>query len=242
MIKNSKILVVSAHAGDYVWRSGGTIAHYLKAGAEVKVICLSFGIRGESNDLWKVEGQNSENVKKTRKDETMKAANILGLKGNIEFWDLKDYFMDLNEKIYDRMLLTIRKERPNIVITHDKYDVLNPDHNHVSEMVYNCCIMSNSSGVTVDGTKVTKQMKIFGFEPHQTELCNFKPGSFVDITDVYEQKVEAMECFQAQKHLIKYYTDRAFLRGNHARRLSGNQNIKYAECFANFFPIVGNEL
>ena len=47
MIEGKKVLVVSAHAADYVWRAGGTIAKYIKHGAEVHVVVLSFGIRGE---------------------------------------------------------------------------------------------------------------------------------------------------------------------------------------------------
>ena len=35
MIAGKKMLVVSAHAADYVWRSGGTIAKYIKEGAVV---------------------------------------------------------------------------------------------------------------------------------------------------------------------------------------------------------------
>ena len=53
MIKDKKVLVVSAHAADYVWRSGGTIAKYIKHGAEVHVVVLSFGIRGESAAQWR---------------------------------------------------------------------------------------------------------------------------------------------------------------------------------------------
>ena len=30
MINGKKMLVVSAHAADYVWRAGGTIAKYIK--------------------------------------------------------------------------------------------------------------------------------------------------------------------------------------------------------------------
>ena len=51
MIEGKKVLVVSAHAADYVWRAGGTIAKYIKHGAQVHVVVLSFGVRGESNDL-----------------------------------------------------------------------------------------------------------------------------------------------------------------------------------------------
>ena len=63
MINGKKMLVVSAHAADYVWRAGGTIAKYIKHGAEVHLVVLSFGGRGESNDLWKQPGFYAGNIK-----------------------------------------------------------------------------------------------------------------------------------------------------------------------------------
>ncbi|MDO4483747.1 MAG: PIG-L deacetylase family protein [Clostridia bacterium] len=245
MIEGKKVLVVSAHAADYVWRAGGVIAKYIKHGADVHVVVLSFGIRGESNDLWKKEGATAESVKAERLAETTAAAEILGIK-NIEFWDLPDYPMApaLDENVRERLIRKIREVRPDIILTHDKMgeDVLNPDHNAVSRFVFECSIQSNSNGVRIEGTKTTKQMRLFGFEPHQTELSKFVPGELVDISEVYEQKVAAMKCFKAQNHLIEYYTERAFLRGNHLRRISGNQTYKYGECFSNFFPVAGEEL
>ena len=118
MIKGKKVLVVSAHAADYVWRSGGTIAKYIKHGAEVHVVVLSFGIRGESAAQWKKEGATYESVKENRLEETTKAAEILGIK-NIEFWDLPDYPMTpyLTEEIRERMIIKIRSVRPDIIIT-----------------------------------------------------------------------------------------------------------------------------
>jgi 4-oxalomesaconate hydratase len=241
VIKDKKLLVVSAHAADYVWRAGGTVAKYLQNGASVKVVVMSYGVRGESNDLWKQEGATAESVKTARAAETNAAAKILGV-SDIEFWDMEDYPLVFTTALEDRMVRVMRAFQPDIIITHDKFDVLNPDHNQASDFVFRCSIMSNSSGVRIDGTKATKQMRLFGFEPHQTELSRFVPGSFIDITPSYDQKVEAMKCFKAQGHLIEYYTQRAFLRGNHARRISGNNAYKYAESFANFFPVVGEEL
>lgn len=241
MIQGKKLLVISAHAADYVWRSGGTIAKYVKEGAEVHVIVLSFGVRGESNDLWKKPDASAESVKATRKSETMEAAAILGVK-NIEFWDLEDYPLAVTRELEERMVRKIREVAPDYIITHDKFDVLNPDHNAVSDLTFRCSVMSNSDGVRIEGTKTTRQMQLFGFEPHQTELSHYVPGMFVDITDTYEQKVAAMKCFKAQSHLIEYYTQRAFMRGNHARRLSGCQDYKYAESFSRFFPVVSAEL
>ena len=66
MIEGKKMLVVSAHAADYVWRAGGTIAKYIKNGADVHLVILSFGGRGESNDLWKQPDATAESVKAIR--------------------------------------------------------------------------------------------------------------------------------------------------------------------------------
>jgi 4-oxalomesaconate hydratase len=108
MIAGKSMLVVSAHAADYVWRSGGTIAKYIEEGAKVHVMVLSFGNRGESNDLWKQEGATAENVKSIRRDETIKAAEILGIK-EIEFWDLQDYPIELTAEHEERLVRKIRK-------------------------------------------------------------------------------------------------------------------------------------
>src|SRR5690554_2609352 len=118
------MLVVSAHAADFVWRAGGTIAKYIKNGAEVHVVVLSYGVRGESNDLWNDKNQTVENVKKIRHEESLKAAGILGVK-NIEYWDFEDYPMEINRERIDRLTLKIRQVRPDIIITHDSKDIIN---------------------------------------------------------------------------------------------------------------------
>lgn len=234
------MLVVSAHPADFVWRAGGTIAKYIEAGHNVHLIVLSYGVRGECNDLWAFPGQTVEKVKEIRDKESRKAAAIIGLK-NPEYWDYEDYPLQVDRALIDRLSLRIREIRPDIILTHDKRDVMNPDHNVVSDLTFKCSVMSNSAGVQIEETTATKQMAIYGFEPHQTELSGYVPGTFIDITSTYEKKIEAMRCFESQSHLIEYYTQRAFMRGNHARRLSGRKDIKYAESFANFFPVVGSE-
>ncbi|WP_320163705.1 PIG-L deacetylase family protein [uncultured Trichococcus sp.] len=241
MIKDKNLLVFSAHAADYVWRSGGTIAKYIENGANVTVVVMTFGVRGESNGLWKKANQTYDSVKEVRKKETANAAEILGVK-NIEYWDLVDYPIEINQELEDRVVETIRRIQPDIILTHDKKDILNPDHNNIHDLVWRASILSNSGGVITEGYPVTKQMRLFGFEPHQTEISGYVPDQFIDITDAYDKKVAAMNCFEGQHHLIEYYKQRAFMRGNHARRLSGNGAYKYAESFANFYPVVSEEL
>lgn len=235
----STMLVVSAHPADFVWRAGGTMAKYIGMGWDVHLIVLSYGIRGECNDLWKQPGQTTDSVRAIRDRESRKAAEILGIK-EPEYWDYEDYPLEITRDRVDRLTRSIREIRPDIILTHDKNDVLNPDHNIVSEFTFKCSVLSNSAGVQFEGTTATKQMAIYGFEPHQTELSGYQPTMFIDITDTYEQKISAMNCFESQAHLIEYYTQRAFMRGNHARRLSGRKDIQYAESFRHFFPSVGD--
>jgi len=240
--EKQNVLVVSAHAADYVWRAGGTIAKYILHGAKVKVVVLSCGVRGESNDLWNEPGQTAENVAKVRKEESMAAATCLGVT-DIEFWDYDDYYMNLesDEKI-DRLATLIREFKPYHIITHGDLDLLNPDHDAVNKYVFKASVLAISNGVRLGDTKTSKQTRIFGFEPHQTEICNFKPEVIIDITETMEMKKNAMNCFKAQGHLIEYYAMRAFTRGNHARRLSGNNTYKFAEAFTRRFPYVGEWL
>jgi 4-oxalomesaconate hydratase len=236
------VLVVSAHSADYVWRAGGTIAKYILHGAKVKVVILSYGVRGESNDLWNEPGQTKENVERIRNEETLAAAACLGVT-DIEFWDYDDYYMELEDPAkVDHLASLIRTFNPYHIITHGDLDLLNPDHDAVNKFVFKATVLAISNGVQLEGTKTSKQTRIFGFEPHQSEICDFKPEVIIDITETIEMKKKAMNCFKAQGHLIEYYGYKAFIRGNHARRLSGNQNYKWAESFTRRFPYVGEWL
>ncbi|MFJ7970232.1 PIG-L deacetylase family protein [Psychrobacillus sp. NPDC096389] len=238
---SSKVLVVSAHAADFVWRAGGTIASYIDQGADLHLVVLSYGARGESNDLWNIENQTLEQVKKIRDEEMHAAATELGVR-NIEMWDFEDYHMFIDDERMFKLTKKIREVAPEIIISHGPKDAFNPDHETVHKYVFDAAVLSTSNGVRIEGTKTAKQAKIFCFEPHQPEISDFEVDVIVDITNAFEKKVKAMNCFKAQKHLIDYYGWKAQLRGNHARRCSGNNAFKQAEAFSRVFPLVNGEL
>jgi len=78
------LLVVSAHAGDFVWRAGGAIAAAVLRGERATVVCLSYGERGESASQW-LQGKPLDEIKAIRRDEATAAASALG--AEIEFLD-----------------------------------------------------------------------------------------------------------------------------------------------------------
>src|SRR3954462_4496895 len=82
------LLVVSAHAGDFVWRAGGAIAAAVLRGERAVVVCLSYGERGESASQW-LQGKGLDETRALRRDEAEAAAAALG--AEIEFLDLGDY-------------------------------------------------------------------------------------------------------------------------------------------------------
>ena len=87
-----------------------------------------------------------------------------------------------------------------------------------------------------------KPPAIYFCEPHQTELSGFVPNVFVDITSVVERKRAAMQSMASQEYLQKYYTERMEHRANHARRVSGNGEVKYAEAYQRMLPEVVSAL
>src|ERR1700693_2133141 len=88
-------LVVSAHPGDFVWRAGGAIALHAKKGYRVKIVCLAFGERGESQFAWRPPGTTLETVKAGRRAEAHPTAAALG--AEIEFFDAGDYPLHLKD-------------------------------------------------------------------------------------------------------------------------------------------------
>src|SRR5258707_5374593 len=95
-------LVVTAHPGDFVWRAGGAIALHVKKGYRVKIACLSFGERGESQFAWKEAGATMEKVKAGRRDEAQRAAAMLG--AGIELFHARGYPRRLTKAHFDTIV------------------------------------------------------------------------------------------------------------------------------------------
>jgi 4-oxalomesaconate hydratase len=233
------ILVVSAHAADFVWRAGGAIALYAGRGYRVRILCLSFGERGESERLWRQGGMTVERVKAARQAESEKAAEILG--AEIRFFDSGDYPLRASEETVREMVAEFRRHQPQFVLTHSAADPYNPDHPAACTLTLDTRVYAQAAGYEAPGEKLGAP-PVFMFEPHQPEQCEFKPQVLLDITPVFEVKRKAMESMEAQEHLWTYYTDLAKRRGTQAVRNSGNKNIKFAEAYQRVYPQVTGEL
>lgn len=234
-MSQKKLLVIGAHSADFVWRSAGTIAVLTGQGAEATVVALSYGERGESGELWKESGQTIENVKRIRHEQASAAADIVG--ATFRSFDLGDYPLTITDAATDELTELFREMQPDIVLTHTPVDPFNPDHPAACQVVQKARLLASGAGVA-SAFKNIRPPDLYFFEPHQPELCDFMPNTFIDITPVMDKKVKAMEVMQAQSYLQEYYTELASRRANHARRIAGTQEVKYAEALQRTLPWV----
>jgi 4-oxalomesaconate hydratase len=232
------VLVVSAHAGDFVWRASGAMALATARGAPVTVLCLSFGERGESAKAWR-EGKQLAEIKEVRREEASRAAAVLG--AEIEFADAGDYPLRESDELIDTIVHCYRRVQPSVVLTHPLADPYNPDHPAAARMALHARVYAQAVGYDAPGDPLGAP-PVYLFEPHQPEMCDFRPDVLLDITEVFSVKREAMECLEAQQHMWDYYTDLARRRGVQLQRNAGpNLGLPHstmAEAYMRLYPQV----
>ena len=237
--RRPSVLVISAHSGDFVWRAGGALALYAERGYDVRIVCLSYGERGESQGLWRQEGMTLEKAKVGRRSEAEAAAQALG--ACIDFLDLGDYPLRIDDAGLARIVAAMRSAQPEVLLTHVANDPYNRDHNAAHEATLLARQVAQAAGHD-RSTAPIGAPQVLQFEPHQPEQCGFTPNLLLDITSVFERKRKAMECMGAQSHLVQYYTDLGLRRGVQAVRNGGLQAIMQAEAYQRVFPVVGEHL
>ncbi len=179
--QDGPVLVISAHAGDFVWRAGGAMALAAARGAPVTVVCLTFGERGESARAWR-EGKQLDEIKAIRRDEAASAASVLG--ASIEFLDAGDYPLRESAELVNQIARCYRRISPAVVLTHPLADPYNPDHQAAARMTLQARVLAQAAGYDAPGEPLGAP-PVFLFEPHQPEQCDFKPQVLLDITDVF---------------------------------------------------------
>ena len=155
--------------------------------------------------------------------------------------DLGDYPLEIDTDALLRIADAIREFAPDVLITHTDTDPFNPDHPVAHAAVARARGLAAGAGVQSAFQTVTPPA-LYLFEPHQPELCNFTPNTFLDITAVIDRKLAAMAQMRAQSYLQSYYAERAEHRGNHARRSSADSAIRQAEAFQRVTPNVVRSL
>lgn len=213
------------------------MALHAQHGVQVHLVCLSYGENGESNSAWKGDTQR-EAVKAQRHAEAQAAAQILGV-SSVDFHDLGDYPLPDSPDAVRRISETLRRTKPSVVLTHPEHDPSNLDHCRTFEMTLRGRMQAMAPG---HGADFVVPPQVLCFEPHQTELCGFKPNVLLDITEVWERKWQAMQAMPTQSNLWAYYERVALQRGAQAGRRGKTAGTRYGEAYQSIFPAVVSAL
>jgi 4-oxalomesaconate hydratase len=235
-----RILVVSAHAADFCIRAGGTLARYAGQGKPVRVLVMSDGARGESNEMWVTKGgaTTEEEVAALRRAEAGRAAEILGV--DVTFFGFPDQPLTFDRERLMQLVRQMRDFRPQVILTHPASEPYNPDHAATAKAVLEAAYYAGLAGVEPD-LPVLSPAQILMFEPTQpmAEATSFVPDTFIDVTDVIEQKLRAVAEFRIQPYHVERYRSRAVARAAQAAYLAGDPGIRYAEAYQRHTPWVG---
>jgi 4-oxalomesaconate hydratase len=159
----------------------------------------------------------------------------------MHFLDKGDYPLPSGEDILLELAELMREIAPEVILTHSRADPYNYDHPVAADLAIRARAIAQAAG-RESAHPVLGAPPVFRFEPHQPEMCEFRPDVLVDITPVFDRKQAAMAAMGSQEHLARYYASLAERRGVQAVRNGGPAAIRYAEAYQRVFPQVSGVL
>ena len=124
------ILGVFAHPDDESMGTGATLAKYAAMGHRVAFVTATDGGAGRMHEVRPQDEAGRELLKSTRRAETLRAAEILGIE-SLGFWGWDDGGLAKRSvlEVEEKIAALIRRERPDVVITfHGSGISYHPDH------------------------------------------------------------------------------------------------------------------
>jgi LmbE family N-acetylglucosaminyl deacetylase len=220
------ILVVAAHPDDEVLGCGGTVRKLAdRFGDALPIYCviLSEPLASRTSHAVSFDKKDFQSVI----GDSLRVSETLGFR--------RTYFENLpNNRLDSLDLLDVirivedyaEKLRPTVVFSHHGHD-LNLAHRITSRAVLTACRPLPECSVR----------KLLSFErPSSTEWAfsagagAFSPNVFVEIGDVVEIKIEAMETYKSERRAYPHPRSPEMIRAN-ALRWGGVANLDRAEAF-----------
>ncbi|HEU4878197.1 MAG TPA: PIG-L family deacetylase, partial [Gemmatimonadaceae bacterium] len=128
-----------------------------------------------------------------RGEEAANAARVMGLSAR-ENLGLPDGGVVNTPETRARLASVIRRLRPTIVIAPSMRGK-HPDHTVSSQLIRDACFVAGLKKVE-PGIPVHRPRKVIHCLAYRED--NVKPTFVVDITDVFEKKLEAVKCYSSQ--------------------------------------------
>jgi bacillithiol biosynthesis deacetylase BshB1 len=177
------LLAIAAHRDDVELTCGGTLAKAARAGHRVGIIDLTQGEMGTRGDA------------ATRAAEAERAAKTLGVALRLNA-GMPDAHLENSEASRRQLVELIRRTRPRVVILPFSVG-RHPDHRIASELGRDACYLAGlakyAPGKSGEAHRPYKLLYALAYREDPV-----KPTFVVDISDVFETKMQAIRCYASQ--------------------------------------------
>lgn len=199
ILKPKVVLGVAAHPDDLEFGIAGSIARWVKEGADAYYLILTNGNKGSSDRTL-----SPDKLKEMRADEQRKAGKVLGLK-DVFFLDFEDGLLMVNPELKKEIVRVIRKVRPDVVLTMDPtvlYSLNRGFVNHTDHRAAGHATIDAVFPLARDHLSFPDLLNKEGLEPHKVStllLTNFDHQNFyVDISRYMDIKLRALAKHDSQ--------------------------------------------
>ena len=219
------ILAIAAHPDDIELSAAGTLIKHAKLGQQVGIIDLTQGELGTRGSA------------PLRLQEAAAAKRVMGMAVR-ENAGMADGFFQNDKEHQLKLIQYIRKYQPDIVIANALED-RHPDHGKGGRLIADACFFAGLRKIetTLDNQvqEPWRPKRVF----HMIQDRFLEPMVIVDITDSFEQKMEAIKCYESQFHdpasnePLTYIASQDFLENIRYRAslLGKRIGTRYAEGF-----------
>lgn len=175
------ILAIAAHRDDVELTCGGTLIKAARQGHSTAIIDLTQGETG------------TRGTAELRAQEAERAAKVLGVRyrGNL---GLPDAGIVNTPETRAKLAREIRRLAPRVVIAPSP-EGRHPDHRVASQLIHDACFVAGLAKVEPDVPKHRPHKLIYSLTYREYPP---KPTFVVDISDVFEEKLEAIRCYASQ--------------------------------------------
>jgi len=218
MKEQLRILSIGAHPADVFDQSGGTMAHHAERGDWVGCVVLTHGARVHdtiiSDSMFhRDEVPEAEELEATmqdradvKADETRTACAILGVR-DVVFFGADDAVLLVDRELVRRLAREIRRLRPDVVLTHfpkERDGLVNP-HAVAGQIVLHALSLARSVDPG-DRTPPHRVAQVFFFGAGAAAVRRglwdavggYYNDVYIDISDVAEKKLAALDCLASQ--------------------------------------------
>jgi len=178
------ILAFGAHPDDVELSASGVLLLEKKRGKKTGIADLTAGELG------------TRGTAETRARESAKSAEILQL--NIrENLNMADGFFENNREHQLKVIETIRKYRPEIVLCNAPED-RHPDHGKAAKLISDSCFLSGLMKIKTSFNGENQDAWRPKYVLHYVQDRYLKPDFVVDVSSVFDQALESIKAYDTQ--------------------------------------------